>query len=633
MFSILIILTAIIFGLLLVRSFHLDLYLKEKISLGVIIGIELSSIIFFIFSLLFGLNNISISITLGLMLIIIFYFLFKLKLLDFVEFKFKRIFHDKFLLFLFIFWTIIFTKIFFQQFVYEKDGLYVGWIGSYGDGALHLSLIHSFVFGDNFFPTNPVFSGIKLSYPFLSDFYSAVLVKCGLTIGQATALPSVVLLVALVVLIYSFFSRITKSKIVAFIAVFIVFFTGGLGFWQFFDDISKSNLLMETLKFPPHEYTHLDDKNIQFINLVSSALIPQRASIFGLPMFLSVLLIIKVGLEKLQKRYFFVAAILTALMPFLHAHSLLALIMVLLIIAPLSLIKNSHGNFKGKLLLWSIFSLVSLAVITPQFVLFYPDNSSRVMFLKIGWLTTPKDNNPFIFWFKNAGFLPILTFLAFFIASKEKIKEFLFYYLPFVVLFIISNFIIFQPYDYDNSKILYYWYIFSSPLAAYFIVRIWKTKYLKLIGISLFVITIASGALDVFRLTNYQKNKIQLIDKKSIKIAHFIKNKTSPKSIFVTASNHNHPVPTLAGRTILMGYPGWLWTYAIDYSQREADITEIYSATDRVKSLINFYNVDYIFIGPIERERYVINEPFYEKNFPIIYKDNDFKIFKVNNEG
>ena len=43
----------------------------------------------------------------------------------------------------------------------------------------------------------------------------------------------------------------------------------------------------------------------------------------------------------------------------------------------------------------------------------------------------------------------------------------------------------------------------------------------------------------------------------------------------------------LAGRSVLMSYPGWLWSYGINYSQREADLGRIYSGSAQALTLLD----------------------------------------------
>ena len=74
-----------------------------------------------------------------------------------------------------------------------------------------------------------------------------------------------------------------------------------------------------------------------------------------------------------------------------------------------------------------------------------------------------------------------------------------------------------------------------------------------------------------------------------------------------------------------MGYPGWLWSYGIDYSQRQNDIDKIYQG--------NFgetYGADYLVIGPDERQQWPnLNEAYFKANFPLVLETGEYQVFKL----
>src|SRR5205085_2157617 len=48
------------------------------------------------------------------------------------------------------------------------------------------------------------------------------------------------------------------------------------------------------------------------------------------------------------------------------------------------------------------------------------------------------------------------------------------FYLPFTLCFIIANVTKVSPYLWDNIKVLFYWYVASTPLVALLLVRLWR---------------------------------------------------------------------------------------------------------------------------------------------------------------
>jgi uncharacterized membrane protein len=113
-------------------------------------------------------------------------------------------------------------------------------------------------------------------------------------------------------------------------------------------------------------------------------------------------------------------------------------------------------------------------------------------------------------------------------------------------------------------------------------------------------------------------------------LAEQVKTASPKQSIFLSSDKHNHWLPNLTGRQILMGYRGWLWTYGIDYSQREAHIRSIYRGGDQALDLIDHYGIDYIVIGPSERTDFDADQNFFAKNFSIFIDTQNYQIYQVN---
>ena len=76
-----------------------------------------------------------------------------------------------------------------------------------------------------------------------------------------------------------------------------------------------------------------------------------------------------------------------------------------------------------------------------------------------------------------------------------------------------------------------------------------------------------------------------------------------------------------------MGYPGWLWTYGINYLPRQADVDRMYQGNGE---LLRQYRIDYVVIGPDEKSMWPnLNEAYFSANFSLIFNENGYKIFQV----
>ena len=539
----------------------------------------------------------------------------------------KKDLFSKRIFFLFLLFFIICSVLLFSNsLIVKKNTIIAGNRLVWVDWPIHISIINSFAFGNNFPPENPLFAGQFLRYPFMSDFLSALFVKSGFPINWATALPAIFLFTSFIFIYFSFARQLTQNLKAAFLSLLLIIFSGGAGFIYYLKDLITSPNLLPLIQFPPKEYTYWDEKNIWFINLIWGEIIPQRAFLFGLPIFFLILTFLLNGLSSRKKIYFVLAGIFTGLLPFFHSYTLLSLMIFLFLFIPLSFLIFKDQKPKKLLSNWAFFLIPSIFLGLLQLPLFLGFAQKQIKF-HLFWMA--EGENFLLFWLKNTSiFLPLFLLALVSNSIKTKLKIFS---LASFFIFLVVNFISFSPWAYDNMKLLTFWYLTSVPLIAVFLQNLLANKkiYFSLLALLLFIILTLSGFLEVYRLMNFKKNQLILWDKKDLNLAEFVKNNTSKKSIFLTSSVHNHPVTGLAGRKIMMGYPGTLWTWGIDYQKREQDIKKILSGGNKSFSLINKYQISYLISDPLLEKNQFVNKRFWEDNFPLVFENKNYKIFKL----
>ncbi|MDO8269893.1 MAG: hypothetical protein Q7T54_04460, partial [Candidatus Levybacteria bacterium] len=198
-------------------------------------------------------------------------------------------------------------------------------------------------------------------------------------------------------------------------------------------------------------------------------------------------------------------------------------------------------------------------------------------------------------------------------------------------LFILPNLFRFAPWPYDNLKILTYWYIIGAFAVSTAILTFWNRNILgKYIAILLFISLIFSGSLEILRILNVDKTQITLWNKDDIEVSKEIIQNTPPRSIILTASIHNHPGTSLAGRNTVIGFPGnsWSWGYS-DWAKRERDVSTIYLGETNAENLIKKYKVNYVTVGPQERTQFSINLSYFNK-YPQINLEKDWILYDVS---
>jgi hypothetical protein len=565
----------------------------------------------------------------------------------------KKVF--KFAYYLGIFFVLWF---FFERAMIETpEGIFTGGSQNLGDLPFHLGAIFSFSEGNNFPPENPSFAFAKFTYPFLADLVTACFVKTGAGVRDAMLVQNVFLGFSLVVLLEKFTFKLTGNKLAGKIAPLLLLFSGGLGFVWFFKDFWNQTAGFSAFLWKlPQDYT-IGDK-FRWGNSLVVLFLTQRSLLFGMPLTLIALtkvweIFLSEKVEKLKSEKeteasqenfstfslfpfsTFLTGLLAGMLVLIHVHSLAALFVVCAL-----LFFFSFDKWKE----WLAFAVGVSIIAVPELLWSLSGsatNLSKFIEIHFGW--DAGKQNIVMFWAKNIGlFAPLLVagLILIYLTRKDsaenapKTKDqkpnaenLLIFYIPFVFLFLISNTLKLAPWEWDNIKVLIYWFVGSLPFVAFALAWAWEKKAVFKIAaaVCLIVLTL-SGALDVWRTISGQIN-YKVFDKDAVKIAELIKQKTAPNALFLNAPTYNSAV-VLTGRRSLMRYSGHLSSYGIDYEPRESEVKRIYEATALADKFLQKNNIEYVIISPEETANIEVREEFFYK-FPIIAEAGQYKVFKV----
>ncbi|OHB72594.1 MAG: hypothetical protein A2W17_03020 [Planctomycetes bacterium RBG_16_41_13] len=655
-FVILFIIISIMTGFLLTYFLSARYSIFERVAYGTVIGVGLHTWIVYLFSLLWGLSgksiyiSIALSVALSSIVLTIKWVSLKEKIRDEITDIKKGFFLNKTWYFahiaVFSFFTTIFWCLFSRTIIWKKDGLYVGLTNNYGDLPLHLAYITSFVWGNNIPPQDPSYAGEKLVYPFLADFLSAIFLKLGLNFRDMLFIPGWLLTVAFYGVLYYFTYRLTKKRLAAILSPFIFFFAGGFGFYYFYQDISNTSQgLWSFLMHLPRDYTKIEPLNYHWITPLTCLNVPQRAYLFGFPITILIFTLLYSGIEHTRSSFkrmegrneFLFAGILAGALPFFHTHSFLSLLMVTI---PLGLIFWDWRK-------WILFFLPAFILSLPQ-VLYLSGNVGGGSFFKLnfGWMAGKE--NFLWFWLKNTGLywpLIIAGFTTIFVFRKgtdhRAPTRLGLYSLPFLILFLLPNLVLFAPWSWDNIKMLIYWFLGTTPIAALALDHLYESKRFRVISrvgffLVMFFLTIAGG-IDVFKYAIAPANGWREFTTEEIALAKRISNETPPYAVFLNAPIHNHLV-FLSGRKSLMGFPGHVWSHGYSDSYgREQDIKKMLLGGNGAAALINKYKPDFVTIGPNERRiganKSYFNDNFFDRNYACIITTKHYKIYDLNKKN
>lgn len=171
-------------------------------------------------------------------------------------------------------------------------GITTGGYQNLGDLSFHLGGIFAFSEGPVFPPQNPSWAGAKFSYPFMADMLAACFVKLSADFKEVILVQDVTWALALMVILQRFAEKITGSRLTGRIAPAILFFSGGLGFIWFFQDLGvAAKGFSDFIWHLPIDYTIRNDANALFRwgNPMTVLFITQRGILFGMPLTILVL--------------------------------------------------------------------------------------------------------------------------------------------------------------------------------------------------------------------------------------------------------------------------------------------------------------------------------------------------------
>ncbi|MEK7166508.1 MAG: hypothetical protein AAB874_06905, partial [Patescibacteria group bacterium] len=350
------------------------------------------------------------------------------------------------------------------------------------DWPVHMGLAANFAWGGNFPPQNPTFAPIPLIYPFFADFLSGVFLALGVSLPIAFVIPGVVLTLIFFGLYLALENNLLKPPrlFMGFGALFLSLFWGGMGcvFWlqeAFVDEVT----LVQTLFSPPREYTFWAEKGMWFFTFLYSEILPQRAFLFGLPLFFAVLWLVFVGWRERKLRLFILAGILAGLMPFFHTHSYLSLVILTLTIGVIGVMGLIRGDkrYKKKYLEAIFLFFLPFGVLSIVQLPLFLSQSNGFPF-HFGWMKGSE--NFFLFWFKNTGFFLPLMLLGLWKGKFTPFARVLGF--ASLSLFIVPNLFQFANWGYDNLKIFTYWYLLGSVFVMSGLAWISQIRQIKPFG-------------------------------------------------------------------------------------------------------------------------------------------------------
>jgi hypothetical protein len=319
----------------------------------------------------------------------------------------------------------------------------------------------------------------------------------------------------------------------------------------------------------------------------------------------------------------FLLGLSTNLILISHAHSYMALILFcfVLFVTSLSYVKK-----------WLPFII---AAVVPGIIIFYFiyfSQGDSFFSWHVGGLGSPQADTkvsfPFYLWLNWGFFLPLALAGALIGGNYRN---------PIIIggftLLILTHLIKFQPWIWDNTKLITYAYIALVISVVSLLSYLWHLFRFRLkpIVIVLLVTLTFSGTLDVWRLTRTSHMKIRMWSADVVDLANQFKTFSNVTDIVLTPyDDHLMWVSPLSGRQSFMGYTGWLWSYGVNPSEREKTVWRIYGGGKMADRLLKENNIKFVVYSNGMKNRKRVNEHYFNQNHQLILDQSGYKVFKVN---
>ena len=561
-----------------------------RLSIGIVLGMSIQALSFFISSLYYTLNYNHGFIT------SIIFFLISL-IIHLINSKFSPSLKISYTILeyiiiipsiLFVMWGSIVCNI--EEHHYTRGP-------SFADLPFHLNIISSFSHGINYNRTK-IFdvwscfqSGISLAYPMFHNFYISALIDCeDISLDYALQWTAVSLSFSFIILLHYTTFLFSNDHLIAILSIPTWIFLGGIGWTTIFYNtiepdfvnnwISQFGVGMDAIWFQPLIHVFL----------------PQRSAMFSLPLSLTCLICFMQITKDFNIGYFILSGLCTGFLPQLQVHSFVALAQFSICI--FFFFYNTQKNKKKYIIYWGLYGLISCLIGIPLSYPFFKRSTESNEILKIQWLWDNEEYGPKYFplitiWWKAIGpFAYIMLMMGWIWANNWQIK----FWGASMFVWFTSSFLRYQPWALDNLKLLFaVWVPIAIPFVIQFYIKTWKkskNNWIKIIILFLMIQNTWSSILcflvELFR-------KLLFIRDVEYSCGNWISENTPINSTFLSYQSRFNPASSLAGRQLYQGFKMWMGQHGLQGPNREYKVNQLLSDKNNIQMYLN-ENVHYILL-------------------------------------
>ena len=506
-----------------------------------------------------------------------------------------------------------------------NGALYTGQC-TYGDMQMHLGFITSLAKQQTFPPCYSILPGTRISYPFLCDSVSASLYLLGTPLRWAYMVPMLFAYAQFSLGFWFFARELCREKKAPVLAFLFFFLNGGLGMIYFIKDYSLHDLFTGFYKTP----TNLTDKGMRWVNVIADMLLPQRATLFGWAALMAAMFLLYRAVFRGEDRSWLPAGILGGLLPMIHTHSFFALGLVAACWMAYSAFRDRLSGkwFSG----WLRFGLTAVFLAFPQLMIWtFRSVGGNASFLRLNfdWVNGGQENW-FWFWLKNVGPLFVLFPAAFLFADKERRAE----VSGAGLIFVLCEFVVFQPNVYDNNKLLYVGYMFCCALGADALLECsarWKRSARNAFLALMMLVCCNAGVFTIARevVSGIPRYGYELFSADEVAASEYILDGTAPDATFLTDDNHDNAVAVLTGRNIVCGSGSYLYFHGLDYAYQQRTAEQMLTDEASFEQHKTELAVDYVYMGYYETAMPGHIRDYLAEHYPVVFSSGGITIYDV----
>ncbi len=442
-----------------------------------------------------------------------------------------------------------------------------GWVSggwNWSDFLVHVAIGQSLAQG-NFPPEVPYFAGVPLTYHWFADFHGALAaLLADLHVIPVFVVANTVMAGALALVAWELARLLLGSRRAATIATLLVLLGGGMGWIRLVLDMGAGlGSAWDLVQANPYDNTWDEGwPYFRIASILGTGMFPHRATAFGLPGVLAVLLLVRHSLGR-RPAGMGLAGVLAALLAPFHFYFFPATYLLVGLYAVATRAWRRAGWLRDAALFLGPLVLALPFVVGPALL---QRERGSIRFV-LGWGEAPIEDGPgavAFFYLTNLG-VPLLLGVAALLVSRPPLRAFLAAWAA--AMFLVPNLVMAGAVEFDMNKYFQLMFVALAILGGWLVRR-------QRAAVAMLVVA-AAAISPVLVATWHAVSTPVALSLAQERAARWILAETPQRSVFVTDAFINSPVD-YAGRLRLSTFGPYAANLGYDPAPREADIRAVY---------------------------------------------------------